>query len=340
MYNVAIVGCGGMSYAWIKIITERSDCLIVALVDVNKENSSKKKQEYSLSSNIYNDLETALDKEHIDLVIDITPPEFHYHTVTTALKAGCQVFGEKPMSDNLEDAIKMVACANETGNEYFVMQNRRYLSSIQSFKDFIGSGKLGSIGQLSADFQLNPHFGGFRDEMDSPLIADMAIHTFDAARFLLNMNPVSVYCHEFNPSWSWYKGNANAVCIFEMEDGTVFDYRGSWCANGLNTSWESKWRGSCEKGAVSWDGFNDIQYEEDFEGNDKFGIEDEESTTTIDNVTIESIEEEGHKGCIEEMFKALSTGTRPPTDCRDNLLSIKMVYKAIESARTNKVIKF
>lgn len=105
-----------------------------------------------------------------------------------------------------------------------------------AIRDFLRAGLLGGIGQLSANFQLNPHFGGFRDEMESPLIADMAIHTFDAARFIMGKNPVSVYCKEFNPAWSWYKGDANAVCIFEMSDGSVFDYRGSWCANGLCTS--------------------------------------------------------------------------------------------------------
>ena len=35
--------------------------------------------------------------------------------------------------------------------------------------------------------------------MDSPLVLDMAIHTFDQARFITGANPISVYCHEFNP---------------------------------------------------------------------------------------------------------------------------------------------
>jgi hypothetical protein len=30
----------------------------------------------------------------------------------------------------------------------------------------------------------------------------MAIHTFDAARFLSQADPVAVYCEEFNPAWS------------------------------------------------------------------------------------------------------------------------------------------
>src|SRR5690606_19566584 len=109
-------------------------------------------------------------------------------------------------------------------------------------------------GSLHADFFLGPHFGGFRDAMDSPLIVDMAIHTFDQARFISGADPVSVYCHEYNPPGSWYAGNASAVCIFEMSDGSLFTYRGSWCAEGFPTSWESDWRATGSRGTARWDG--------------------------------------------------------------------------------------
>jgi predicted dehydrogenase len=93
-----------------------------------------------------------------------------------------------------------------------VMQNHRYLKKIHT---------IGTVGSVHADFFLVPHFGGFRDLMDSPLILDMAIHTFDQARLITEANPVSVYCHEFNPPGSWYKGNASVICIFEMSDGVM-----------------------------------------------------------------------------------------------------------------------
>ena len=47
-----------------------------------------------------------------------------------------------------------------------------------------------------------------------------------------------------------------------------------------------------------------------------------------------------HDACINEMFAALQSGTRPQTDCRDNIHSIRMVYKAIESAKTKKTVLF
>src|SRR5581483_10997567 len=137
---------------------------------------------------------------------------------------------------------EVLRVAQKTGNTYSVMQNRRYLKQIRAFRDLLASEAIGTVGSIHADFFLGPHFGGFRDAMESPLIVDMAIHTFDQARFITGADPASVYCHEFNPPGSWYEGNASAICIFEMSDGSVFSYRGSWCAEGLNTSWESDWR--------------------------------------------------------------------------------------------------
>jgi len=336
-YRIAIAGCGNMSQAWISTALLREDCQIVALVDTNLDMARQRKEQYFLGCNAYTSLVAALDKEDVNLVFDITPPDHHFSTVTTPLKAGCNVFGEKPMADSLENAEKMVQCSDETKKEYFVMQNRRYVPEIRAMKSFLQSRKLGAIGHISANFQKNPHFGGFREEMQSPLIADMAIHHFDTARFLSGENAISVYCHEFNPAWSWYKGDASAVCIFEMSDGSVFDYKGSICANGFTTPWDSEWHALCADGGVYWDGATRLFYDVASGDLDKPTIL---STGSVETNLIEPLpmEKTEHAGCISDMFEALGKGERPQTDCRDNINSIRMLYKAIESAKQKRAV--
>ena len=85
----------------------------------------------------------------------------------------------------------------------------------------------GELGSLSTEFFKAPHFGGFRDEMAQPLLVDMAIHQFDLARFLLDAEPVSVYCESWNPPWSWYAGDASAAAVFEMSAGARYVLHGS-----------------------------------------------------------------------------------------------------------------
>ena len=332
MYKIAVVGCGDISGTWIEAAKRRSDCKIAALVDTSGARAETKRELYQLTCNTYTSLDSALGSEDVDLVFDLTPPDCHFNTVTTAMKSGCHVFGEKPMSDSLSDAEDMIRCSDETGKEYFVMQNRRYNPGLFAIRDFLQSSKLGDIRQVSVNFQLNPHFGQYREQMDNPLLIDMAIHTFDALRFILGRNAESVYCHEFNPSWSWYRGNANAVCIFELTGGIVFDYRGSWCANGLVTSWEAEWRVTCANGTLFWDGADKLFYDVNMEGDSEA---DNSKKYVIEPAPLIKTE---HDACLSEMFDALDRGVRAPTDCRDNINSVKMVCKAIESARQKKLI--
>src|SRR5690606_26256643 len=145
----------------------------------------------------------------------------------------------------------------------------------------------------------------------------------------------SVYCHEFNPPGSWYTGNASAVCIFEMSDSSVFDYRGSWCAEGAPTSWDASWRIVGERGTVLWDGTNRPYAEVVAKGdqNGKFLREHDrfELPLTWNGRA-------GHEGCCDEVFAALSEGRPAETDCRDNIKSMAMVYGAIDSAREGRKI--
>ena len=333
-FRIAVAGCGGMANTWVKYALERQDAEIVALVDINEENAKAIDQRYGLNCGIYREIDEAIRNSGANLVFDVTIPEAHHHIVTTALKMGCHVLGEKPMASSMEEARDMVAAAERYGRMYAVMQNRRYLKQIRAFRELIVSGTIGKVGFVCADFFLGPHFGGFRDIMESPLILDMAIHTFDQARFIVNADPVSVYCHEFNPPGSWYKGNAAAVCIFEFSDGSVFCYRGSWCAQGAPTSWESSWRVTGSRGTAIWDGINPPYCEVVLPGQEEkfiYDAERVESSYTWDG-------REGHEGCLDEMFNALLQGRKAETDCTDNIKSMAMVFGALESAKKGQKI--
>lgn len=200
MNRIVIAGCGGMAHTWVKYTLERQDCLIVALADVNIAAAKSMAQQYNLSCPVYSSVGEAIANTHPNLVYDITPPNFHCAVSTAAMRAGCDVMSEKPISNDVEQAKSLVHTAEETGRFYALMQNRRYLPGIQDVRDFLSTDQLGKPGILCADFFLGAHFEGFRKVMDNPLLLDMSVHTFDMARFLLNADAVSVYCHAFNPA--------------------------------------------------------------------------------------------------------------------------------------------
>lgn len=328
IYKIIVAGCGAMAHVWVDYVKKREDAEIVALVDLKKENAQALADRHALNVPIYTDFTDALNNHSANLVFDITIPASRKKIVTTALRAGCHVFSEKPMAESLTDAKEILSVVRETGKKYFIMQNRRFLKSIRSIQKCLASGTLGTLGSVHADFFLGPHFGGFREEMEHPLILDMAIHTFDQARMMIQADPVSVYCHEYNPPGSWYKGNASATCIFEMNDGTIFTYNGSWCAQGLETSWEAEWRVNGSRGSLRWDGLDQMDCEI---------LKKDEKFKKVD-VPIVWEGAEQHVGGLDHMFDALLENRLAETDSTDNFHSIAMVLGAIESAKTGKRI--
>lgn len=335
-YKIIIAGCGGMANAWVEYGKQRTDAKIVGLVDINEEQAQKLANKHGLIVPIFKDVKKAAQATGANLVFDTTIPEVHKQIAMAAFEVGCDVMGEKPMAASLKDAQMMLEAAQNQGRYYAVMQNRRFNQNIRGFREIIAQGNIGTTGFVNADFFLGAHFGGFRDAMASPLILDMAIHTFDQARFISGADPVSVYCHEFNPPGSWYAGNAAAVCIFEMSDGSVFNYRGSWCAEGAPTSWEAQWRVTGTKGTAIWDGHAAPYYETIVPTEGKVFLnkfERHEPTPPV-------MHNEGHPACLDEMFSALNENRKAETDCSDNIKSMRMVFGALESAAQGKKIHF
>jgi len=331
-YNIVIAGCGNMANKWVKDALAREGATIVGLVDIKPEFAQAMADRHGLSCGIYTDLAEALERTGANLVFDVTIPASHFNVCSTALRLGANVFGEKPMAESMAEGRELVALAERTGRSYSVMQNRRYDANIRALRK-LTKDAIGRIGHVGADFFMGPRFGGFREAMDSPLILDMAIHTFDQARFITGADPATVYCHEFNPPGSWYAGNASAICIYEMSDGSVFTYRGSWCAEGAPTSWESQWRITGQRGTAIWDG-NGAPYAEVVAAGNQEGKFNRDCERV--EATFEWQGRSGHEGCFDEMFAALDEGRQAETDCRDNIKSMAMVLGAIDSAKAGR----
>jgi predicted dehydrogenase len=323
-----LVGCGGISRAWLDSAEALPTLEVVGLVDLREEAARQRAKEYGLDDVLVStDLTVMLDTAGPDVVFDCTVPEAHVDVTLIALRHGCHVLGEKPMADSLDSARRVVAAARETGRTYAVMQNYRYNAGLRRLQQFLTTGAIGPVTTVHSDFYIGAHFGGFRDRMQHVLLLDMAIHTFDAARAITSADPVSVYCKEWNPSGSWFERDGSAVAVFEMTRGIVYTYRGSWCAEGLNTPWNSTWRVIGENGSVVWDGRDSFWAQAVAEtGGFHSKWQDVEIPTPDD------IRTGGHAGLIKDFVDCLKTGATPETACTDNLQSLAMVFGAVESA--------
>ena len=218
-FKALLVGAGGMGRSWGNNLKDHAEVEVAGWVDIRPGAAAEAADGLQLSGlHTGDDLGRALAEAKPDFVVDVTVPEAHREVTLQALAAGVPVLGEKPMADSMEHAREMVAASEKAGKLYMVSQSRRYDARIHAYRKLIVE-QIGTPGILNSDFYIGAHFGGFRDEMASVLLLDMAIHTLDAARYVSGADPVSVYCEEFNPAWSWYKGDASATALFEMTGG-------------------------------------------------------------------------------------------------------------------------
>jgi predicted dehydrogenase len=334
--RAVMVGCGGMSRAWLDAASQTPNLEIVGLVDVIEEAARKRAAEYNLeSAAIDTDLAAVLARTSPDAVFNCTIPEAHTSVTLTAFEHGCHVLGEKPLADSLEDARMLIEAARKAGKLFAIIQNRRFEPGVRRARAFLQSGAIGPLTTINSDFYIGAHFGGFRDHMEHVLLLDMAIHTFDAARFLSGADPVAVYCKEWNPAGSWYDHGASAVATFEMSNGLIYTYRGSWCAEGFPTTWESDWRFIGQNGTLKWTNGADAQAQAVAAIGGFQSTYQDVAVPLYDGVN----DVAGHKSLIQEFVSCIQTGAEPETICTDNIKSLAMVFGAIESAETGKRVE-
>lgn len=328
MFKALLVGAGGMGKAWGRNLKDHGAVVrTVGWVDVRPDAASAAADELELAG-IYTgaDLKQAIAETKPDFVVDVTIPEAHRDVTLTALAAGVPVIGEKPMAHSIEAAREMVAASEKAGKLYMVSQSRRYNNNLRAYKRLIDD-RIGGAEILKFDFFLGAHFGGFRDEMEHVYVLDMAIHHFDMARYLTGLDAVDVYCDEFNPTWSWYKGDACASAVFTMQGNRKLLCNAGWCTEGRHTPWDAEWRAVGPKGTATWDGDAGVVADIVTESDGFFS-----KTEAVPGVVEDA--PSGIAGSLAEFLEALRTGKAPMGECHDNIKSLAMVFSAIESAQT------
>ena len=335
--RTALVGCGAMSRIWLQAAKKIADLEIVGLADIDVARARGRADEFGFSSVIVaKSVEDLLAEARPDLVFDVVTPSARHSVVSAGLAAGCDVLSEKPMAETMAGARDLVARAFAAKRLHAVVQNRRYLAPVRRIARALGEGAIGEVTSVHADFFLAPHFGGFREDMAHALLLDMAIHAFDAMRCLTGLAAKSVYCREWNPKNSWFRHGASAAAIFDLETGAIFTYCGSWCAEGLTTTWECAWRIVGTKGTLTWDGADTIRIE--VGAGARKGLFDEVKRIAPPPLGVGD-RIDGHLGVLADFVAAVLGGKEPETVGHDNIKSLAMALGAIESAEAGRPIK-
>ncbi|ROR83518.1 Predicted dehydrogenase [Plantibacter flavus] len=326
--RLVLVGAGGMGRAWLRTILANPDTELVGVVDLDTALAESAVDEAGLRVGpegvvVGTSVSVVAEATGADAVVNVTVPAAHHPVNTEALFAGLPVLCEKPIAPTVAQALSLAATAEASGRLLMTSQSRRYYASIAAFREQVAT--LGRLGTATTEFFKAPHFGGFREEMPHVLLVDMAIHAFDAARYVLGSDPIAVYCEEYNPGWSWFSADAAATAVFEFAGGVRYTYSGSWCADGVETSWNGSWRVNGEHGTAVWDGDSAPQRQL---------APQDGSPSVVETAELEPDVPEEIAGSLVEFVDALRTGRVPSGEVHANVLSLAMVEAAVRSAES------
>jgi len=322
------VGVGGFGRRWAECLAESSAAEVVALVDTSEEALAACREKYGYSQEVcHSSLDGALSGVEADALVCVVPPALHREICCAVMESGLDVITEKPMAESPEDCAAMLACAERTGRVCAVSQNYRYSPETWTLAELVRRGEIGAVGQVRVEFFNGVDFGGgFRHEMDYPLLVDMSIHHFDLIRFITGLEAVSATGEAWNPPWSNYRGDASCSVLFEMTGGARALYSGSWCSKGQFSDWNGNWQIEGERGTIAFSG-GEIRIHR---APRLYEVEE------VAEVEKTAPPHPGQRFVLEDFVQAVKSGTRPRTDLADNMNSVGMVFAAVGAVRTGK----
>jgi len=282
------------------------------------------------------DLAAAVTREYPDvlkqtdagIVAVVTPPATHLDVVRAALQAGKHVICEKPLADTWEASLAIAQLVRAHPRQKFmVAQTRRFVPQFETVRRFIAEGRLGQVSTIQFDHTVYDPDGGWRLELFSPVLEDMATHHFDAFRFVTGQEPVSVYAEGWNPPWSQYPSNGCHNILITMTGDIHVNYFATWSANGQQNSYDGVMKIVGEKGSLDLVDADTLLF---YEG--RTGPETSPDPWRVPMIPLPHRE---IAAVIEAFLDAIERDTTPPCDIDDNLKTMAMTLAAIESCRSD-----
>ena len=165
--RVAIVGMGNIGNVHARCYQEDALSTIVAVCDIIKERADKAAAAYQCPA-FYSIQDMVNSGIKIDCVSMCTAGKEnggdHYTATVELLNAGLPVLGEKPISNEVAKAAKMVALAKKKKLRYGIDLNHRFTPAATRAKEWITAGRLGKLHIINMTMWINnpnetsPHF--------------------------------------------------------------------------------------------------------------------------------------------------------------------------------------
>jgi len=159
--TVGVIGTGARGQELMKALLEQPQAEMVALVDAYKGRLDRAQNRTQGRAKIYPTHHDLLAEKSIDAVVVATPDHLHKEIVLAAMRAGKDVYCEKPLTYRASEGLEIMAGARAT--ERMMQVGSQGVSSVlqHKAKDMILAGKLGRITMIRAAYNRNTASGAW-----------------------------------------------------------------------------------------------------------------------------------------------------------------------------------
>jgi predicted dehydrogenase len=206
--NVAIVGLGGRGSNHLNIYSKLAEARVVGLCDINQ--AAREKAQATLLKNTgekakeFEDMREAFADSEVQAVSIATPNHWHALAAIWAMRAGKDVYGEKPACYNIYEGQKMLEVARETKRMLQIGSQHRSTPFKMRAMDSIHGGLIGDV-YLSKGlcFKRRASIG---HKPDSPTPAGV---NWDLFLGPAPLRPFNELRFKYNWHWFWDTGNGD-----------------------------------------------------------------------------------------------------------------------------------
>ena len=187
--KVGIVGLG----RWAKVLTRAAKQSSSIQIVSGYSRSQEKRDAFASEMGVpaAPDMQAMLANPEIKGVILTVPNEQHLPMAEIVAKGGKHVYTEKPISQTLEDGLKIEALQKQYGIPVTVGHSARLMAGIRIIKEKIDAGELGRVAFMEANFsneralELTPQtWRWYKDRAPGGPLSQLAIHQFDVLHLL------------------------------------------------------------------------------------------------------------------------------------------------------------
>jgi predicted dehydrogenase len=177
--QIALIGAGGQGQYDTRTACQVPGVKLVAVADCYNGRLEHAKEVWGSDIQTTRDYKEILARKDIDAVIIGTPDHWHKQASVDAMRAGKDVYCEKPMIHLYSDGPEIIETARST-NRIIQIGSQRVSSMIYAkAKDLLDSGAIGKLNMVTAHWDRNSAIGAW----DYTVPLDASTETCDWPRF-------------------------------------------------------------------------------------------------------------------------------------------------------------